>query len=84
MQAECPEISFVPSSPSSYGGFKEPQSENAGDNHYWQVWHGNVPFTEYRKHFFRFLSEFGFQSFPSMKTIEQFTLFLYYTTIFLA
>ena len=74
MTEECPEISFVPSSPSSYGGFKEPQSENVGDSHYWMVWHGNVPFSEYRKHFFRFLSEFGFQSFPSMKTIEQFTL----------
>jgi beta-mannosidase len=74
MQEECPEISFVPSSPSSHGGFEEPQNENMGDNHYWAVWHGNLPFTEYRKHFFRFLSEFGFQSFPSIKTIEEFTL----------
>lgn len=71
---ECAEISFVPSSPSSHGGLIDPQNENVGDNHYWQVWHGNLPFTEYRKHFFRFLSEFGFQSFPSMKTIEEFTL----------
>ncbi len=70
----CPEISFVTSSPSSYGNFDQPQCENMGDNHYWSVWHGNLPFTEYRKHFFRFLSEFGFQSFPSMKTIEEFTL----------
>lgn len=31
------------------------------------------PFTEYRKFYFRFLSEFGFQSFPSIKTIETFT-----------
>ena len=70
----CPEISFVPSSPSSHGKLKDPTSERVGDCHYWQVWHGNRPFTEYRNHFFRFLSEFGFQSFPSMKTIEQFTL----------
>ena len=74
IKAECPEISFVTSSPSSHGGFVEPSSENVGDTHYWQVWHGNLPFTEYRKHFFRFLSEFGFQSFPSMKTIEEITL----------
>ena len=73
MQKECPELSFVPSSPSSYGGFREPTNENVGDSHYWMVWHGNLPFTEYRKHFFRFLSEFGFQSFPTMKTIEEFT-----------
>ena len=74
MQAECPEISFVTSSPSSHGSFVEPSSENVGDTHYWQVWHGGLPFSEYRNHFFRFLSEFGFQSFPSMKTIEEITL----------
>ena len=38
------------------------------------MWHGGKPFTEYRKFFFRYASEFGFQSFPSMKTIESFTL----------
>ncbi|MBQ8876334.1 MAG: glycoside hydrolase family 2 protein [Clostridia bacterium] len=70
----CPEISFVSSSPSSHGFYDNPQDENVGDQHYWQVWHGNLPFAEYRKHYFRFLSEFGFQSFPSIKTIEEFTL----------
>ncbi len=74
IERECPEISFVPSSPSSHGGFVEPTNENVGDSHYWQVWHGFLPFSEYRKHYFRFLSEFGFQSFPNMKTIEEFTL----------
>ena len=75
IQVECPEISFVTSSPSSHGILvDEPRDENMGDCHYWQVWHGDLPFTEYRKHFFRFLSEFGFQSFPSMKTIEEITL----------
>ena len=74
MAAECPEISFVPSSPSSHGGFVNPTDENVGDCHYWMVWHGNMPFSEYRNHYFRFLSEFGFQSFPSIKTIEEFTL----------
>jgi beta-mannosidase len=38
------------------------------------VWHGNKPFSEYRKFFFRYVSEFGFQSFPSLKTVENFTL----------
>ena len=41
--------------------------------HYWDVWHGNKPFTEYRKFHFRYLSEFGFQSFPGLKTVESFT-----------
>ena len=70
----CPEIPYVPSSPSSFGGINDPDNENYGDNHYWMVWHGNKPFSEYRNHYFRYLSEFGFQSFPTMKTIEECTL----------
>ncbi len=70
----CPYIPYVPSSPSSFGGFKETQNENYGDSHYWKVWHGNLPFTEYRNHYFRYLSEFGFESFPSEKTVNTFTL----------
>ncbi len=65
-----PNTFYWPSSPSSGGSFDFPQDPNRGDVHYWEVWHGNKPFTEYRKYFFRYLSEFGFQSFPSMKTIE--------------
>lgn len=70
----CPYIPYVPSSPSTCGHFIDPRNENYGDCHYWEVWHGNKPFTEYRNKFFRYLSEFGFQSFPCMKTIEAFTL----------
>ncbi|MBB5325731.1 beta-mannosidase [Anoxybacillus tepidamans] len=69
-----PQTFYWPSSPSSGGGFDQPNNENAGDVHYWQVWHGLKPFTEYRKFQFRFCSEFGFQSFPSLKTIKTFTL----------
>ena len=64
---------YWPSSPSSGGNFDNPWDENRGDTHYWDVWHGNKPFTEYRKFLFRYLSEFGFQSFPSLKTVETFT-----------
>jgi beta-mannosidase len=60
-------------SPSSGGGFDEPNAPHKGDVHYWDVWHGGKPFTEYRNHYFRFCSEFGYQSFPLMKTVEQFT-----------
>ena len=66
-----PNTFYWPSSPSSGGSFDDPQDPNRGDVHYWQVWHGNKPFTEYRKYYFRYLSEFGFQSFPTMKTIEK-------------
>lgn len=73
MEEYAPYICYRPSSPSSGGGFDMPQDENRGDVHYWDVWHGNKPFSEYRKFYFRYLSEFGFQSFPSKKTIETFT-----------
>jgi len=69
-----PDTAYWPSSPSSGGGFDDPTAENRGDAHYWDVWHGLKPFADYRKYRFRFVSEFGFQSFPSLKTVESFTL----------
>ena len=65
---------FWPSSPSSGGCFDNPSDEKRGDTHYWEVWNGDKPYSEYQNHFFRFLSEFGFQSFPSVKTINEFTI----------
>lgn len=74
MQEEDPDTFYWPSSPSSGGSFDQPNAPDRGDVHYWDVWHGNKPFTEYRKFYFRYLSEFGFQSFPMEKTVEAFTL----------
>lgn len=68
-----PETSYWLSSPSSGGSFDDPNDMSRGDVHYWEVWHGLKPFTEYRKFLFRFCSEFGFQSFPCLKTIKTFT-----------
>ena len=70
----CPEIPYIHTSPVSLGRFIDPNNENFGDSHYWEVWHNNKPFTEYRDHYFRYLSEFGFQSFPCEKTINAITL----------
>ena len=70
----APQTYWWPASPSSGSNFDAPNDENRGDNHYWDVWHGEKPFTEYRKFFFRYASEFGFQSFPCLKSVEQFTL----------
>ena len=61
---------YWPASPSSGGSFDAPNDDNRGDVHYWEVWHGDKPFSEYRNHFFRYASEFGFQAFPSVKTLE--------------
>ncbi len=69
----APETPYWPSSPSS--DYEEISPEfQSGDFHDWSVWHGRVPFTEYEKHNPRFMTEYGFQSFPEMATIEAFTL----------
>lgn len=73
-KAEDPATFYWPSSPSSGGNYDNPWDEARGDAHYWDVWHGEKPFTDYRKYRFRYLSEFGFQSFPCLKTVESFTL----------
>ncbi len=67
-----PNIPYWRSSPASKDLFIDTNSDNYGDMHYWGVWHNNEPFTNYRKYFPRFMSEFGLQSFPSIETIHTF------------
>lgn len=66
-----PEIDYWESSP-SYGR-RDPRSFTEGDNHDWAVWHGGVPFERFEQKIPRFMSEFGFQSFPSYEAIRFFT-----------
>lgn len=73
-KAEDSDTFYWPSSPSSGGCFDNPDDYDRGDCHYWDVWHGMKPFSDYRKHYFRFCSEFGFQSFPERRTIDTFAL----------
>jgi len=73
VKEHAPDTFWWPASPSSGGDFDNANDFNRGDVHYWDVWHGEKPFTEYRKFFFRYASEFGFQSFPCLKTVESFT-----------
>ncbi len=73
VEEEDPMTFYWPSSPSSGGNYENSNAENVGDVHYWGVWHGSEPFTAYRKHHYRFLSEFGFQSFPALQTVRRFT-----------
>lgn len=73
MAEEAPELFYWPASPSSGGNFEQPNAPDKGDCHFWEVWHGNKDFSEYTRHYFRFMSEFGFESFPAMKTIRAFT-----------
>jgi beta-mannosidase len=67
-----PEVPYWPSSPSAdYEALSD--HYQSGDAHIWDVWHGRVPFSTYETHHARFVTEYGFQSFPEMKTIEAFT-----------
>ncbi len=68
--AEDPGRPYWPSSPSSNQPFQDPNAQDRGDAHYWDVWHGRKPFTAYRSQFPRFMSEFGFQSLPPLETIR--------------
>ncbi len=63
---------YHPSSPSSGGGFIDSGANNKGDSHYWAVWHSLRPFTDYYSYKFRFCSEYGFESIPSIKTVRRF------------
>lgn len=67
-----PEVPYWPSSPSA-DLEQTSASYQSGDDHIWDVWHGRVPFSTYEQHHARFVSEYGFQSFPEMRTIESFT-----------
>jgi beta-mannosidase len=62
---------YTPSSPSA--NFEEvPDNQHNLDMHYWQGWHAQAPAADYTKQFPRFMSEYGFQSFPELRTIRTF------------
>jgi len=68
-----PSRPYWPSSPSS-NLEDDNESQKMGDLHYWQVWHASLPFSEYEKQFPRFMSEYGFQSFPQLETVNTYTV----------
>ena len=63
---------YWPSSPGS--AFGKPSNMENGDMHYWKVWWGKKPFEDYEKDIPRFMSEFGFQSFPEFSSVKQYAL----------
>jgi len=69
LEFEDPDHPYWPSSASANTPFKNANDQVQGDCHYWDVWHGRKPFTAYRTQFPRFMSEFGFQALPPLKTI---------------
>ena len=69
-----PQIPYWPSSPMAGPRQHASYSSRSGDIHYWGVWHQDHPFSDYNRYIGRFMSEYGFQSFPEMNTIETFTI----------
>lgn len=67
-----PQRSYWDSSPSS--GMGIPADLVNGDEHYWGVWWGKEPFSTYATHIARFMSEYGFQSFPEIATVRKYAL----------
>ncbi len=60
------------SSPSS--GFGKLENGKSGDQHYWGVWWAKEPFSEYEEVIPRFMSEFGFQSFPAINSVSKYAI----------
>ena len=65
-----PDNFYWPSSPSSGGNFEAPNLPEKGDVHYWDLWHGMGAWDGYKTKNFKFLSEFGFESLPDVRTFE--------------
>jgi beta-mannosidase len=59
---------YHPSSPTNGWGRKESMTE--GDAHYWGVWWGNEAFEVYESKIPRFMSEYGFQGFPDLNSLN--------------
>jgi beta-mannosidase len=64
---------YWPSSPMADVGKHAGYDTQSGDIHYWGVWHGLHRFEDFRKYIGRFMSEYGFQSFPEFKTVKTYT-----------
>ncbi|MBO4574917.1 MAG: glycoside hydrolase family 2 protein [Bacteroidales bacterium] len=52
-------------------GWGKPESLTEGDVHYWGVWWGELPYEMYLQKVGRFNSEFGYQAYPALSTLQQ-------------
>ena len=63
--------SYIHTSPLSNWGKDE--LYNHGSQHYWGVWHGKDPMSNFATKIGRFNAEYGFQSFPEYSTLAKFS-----------
>ena len=71
---EDPGRFYTRSSPSANEDDVPANKLNWGDMHYWGVWHAEEPYTKYADNTSRFMSEYGFQSFPDLSTVARYTV----------
>ncbi len=66
-----PDTAYIPGSPHGAADERrDSHSPRSGDYHLWEIWFQDVPFENYRNYRHRFMSEFGFQSFPDIETLR--------------
>ena len=66
----APGTFYWPSSPFAFE--REMSGTTDGDRHYWSVWHGKAPISDYDSEKSRFFSEYGFQSFPEFESVKRY------------
>ncbi|MRT92051.1 glycoside hydrolase family 2 protein [Ancylomarina sp. 16SWW S1-10-2] len=73
--ADLTDLDYWPSSPQA--GYEPNRHASdvttSGDMHYWGVWHALHRFEDFDKYKSRFMSEYGFQSFPDFETVKTYT-----------
>lgn len=72
VQSLDPKKLYWTSSPSA--GFGQLEDWKSGDVHYWGVWWGKEAFSNYKTKIGRFMSEYGFQSFPDFNSVRKYTI----------
>ena len=70
VKKEDPECFYWASSPQSAEGVRANRA--SGDDHDWSVWFGQVPYEWFNESFGRFISEYGMQSIPDIRTLASF------------
>ena len=73
IRAEDPGRFYTRSSPSANDDAIPPNKLGMGDMHYWGVWHAEEPYSKYAPNTSRFMSEYGFQSFPDFASVARYT-----------
>jgi beta-mannosidase len=70
--AEDPGRFYTRSTPSANEDGVAPNKQGWGDMHYWGVWHAEAPYEAYAANISRFMSEYGFQSFPTLPSVARY------------